>query len=217
MTWVRLDDGFVAHPKVIGLDDRSFRFYISALCYSSQHLTDGSILASQLTFVGDLAGISYPKAFAKKLVLAGLWDEIEGGYRIHDYLKYNSAKVDVERDRAAARDRMARRRGADVRANGSTEVPANVRGEVRGPQDSKEKAFTSREPFARDTAPAPGTPRAAAAAYEASHPWKCPLCQGIRETSERLLREHLENVHWLEGPPLDAEIARAAEGATLPT
>ena len=144
MTWVRLDDGFAAHPKVVGLDDRAFRLHICALCYAGQHLTDGAITSQSLRFVGELAQISYPGAIAKRLVSAGLWDAIEDGYEIHDYLRYNSAKADVERERAAARDRMARRRGANVQPNGSPEGSGERSGTPS--HDSKERPSTSREP-----------------------------------------------------------------------
>ena len=44
MSWVRLDDNFPNHPKVVGLSDQAFRLYISGLCYASHYLTDGLII-----------------------------------------------------------------------------------------------------------------------------------------------------------------------------
>ena len=41
MAWLRIDDGFVEHPKVYDLSDRSFRLHVAAHCYSARNLTDG--------------------------------------------------------------------------------------------------------------------------------------------------------------------------------
>jgi hypothetical protein len=43
MTWVRLDDQFPDHPKVVNLSDRAFRLHVWGICYSARFLTDGLI------------------------------------------------------------------------------------------------------------------------------------------------------------------------------
>jgi hypothetical protein len=121
MTWVRLDDSFPEHPKVVGLPDPAFRLYVIAMCYSARNLTDGFIPSSWLK-----GGGKEPKAVAV-LVEAGLWDVTEGGYQVHDYLKYQSSRAYVEDKRTQARTRMSLARSSrDVRAN----IPETFR-EVR--------------------------------------------------------------------------------------
>lgn len=114
MPWVRLDDGFTEHPKILVLSDAAFRLHLHALCYSARALTDGHLSNAWLT---GGKGRSTPKAVAQ-LVAVGVWREAPtGGYQIHDYLKYQPSRSEIEKSRAAAADRMKRAR--EVRANNS--------------------------------------------------------------------------------------------------
>lgn len=36
MSWVRLDDQFADHPKVVGLSSDAFRLHVSAMCYCAK-------------------------------------------------------------------------------------------------------------------------------------------------------------------------------------
>ncbi|MER8219729.1 hypothetical protein ABTZ58_03845 [Streptomyces sp. NPDC094143] len=99
MPWVRLDDRFPSHRKVALLSDRAFRLYVSALCWSSENLTEGRILDRELPLVAPrLRGV---KAAAKELETGRLWDRIEGGWEIHDYLEYQRDREQVQAERAA--------------------------------------------------------------------------------------------------------------------
>ncbi|MGA4941741.1 hypothetical protein [Streptomyces cinereoruber] len=109
MPWVRLDDRFPSHRKVALLSDRAFRLYVSALCWSSENLTEGRILEKELPLIARVRG---PKTVAAELEAAGLWDRTEVGWAIHDYLEYNPdrAKVKAEREANAARQKAFRDR-----------------------------------------------------------------------------------------------------------
>ena len=109
MPWVRLDDRFPSHRKVALLSDRAFRLYISALCWASENLTEGHITDRELPLVARVRGL---KSVATELVDARLWDRVEGGYAIHDYLEYNPdrARVQADREANAARQRAFRER-----------------------------------------------------------------------------------------------------------
>jgi hypothetical protein len=125
MPWVRLDDRMPSHRKVALLSDRAFRLYISALCWSSENLTEGRILAKELPLVaGRIRG---PKTAAAELETAGLWDPADGdGWQIHDFLEYNPdrAKVKAEREANAARQKAFRERKRAER-NGDRNAPRN--------------------------------------------------------------------------------------------
>ena len=41
MTWIKLDDNAVDHPKVAGLTDKAFRWWVRGMSYASRFLTDG--------------------------------------------------------------------------------------------------------------------------------------------------------------------------------
>lgn len=96
MTWVKLDDSFPEHKKIVELSDRAFRIHVAAICYSARNLTDGHIPPSvvrTLTFA--------KKTPLNELVKAGLWRENgSGGYLIHDYLEYNPSAEAVKDQRA---------------------------------------------------------------------------------------------------------------------
>lgn len=83
MAWVKLDDKFPDHPKVVGLSDAAFRAYIVALSYANRYLTDGFVPVPILP---------KPRIVAE-LVGAGLWDRVEEsgrflGVSIHDYIDF---------------------------------------------------------------------------------------------------------------------------------
>jgi hypothetical protein len=101
MTWVKIDDTFPDHPRVVGLTDAAFRTHVAGLCYSARYLTDGSIPTSALRSIGT-------RKAATELEEAGLWARSDHGWLIRDYLDYNPSRADVEGKREAARVRMAR-------------------------------------------------------------------------------------------------------------
>ena len=107
MTWVKIDDTFPNHPKVVGLTDKAFRIHISGLCYCGTYLTDGFI---PMTIAGRLA--NEDMSYVSELVKAGLWREAieENGFRIHDYLAHQTSKTQVEEKRQTVRERQKRYR-----------------------------------------------------------------------------------------------------------
>jgi hypothetical protein len=116
--WLRLDDAFVEHPKVIGLSDLAFRLHIKGLCYSSRYLTDGHVPE---TAVKD-------SKLTKELTRSGLWAKAEGGWLIHDFLEYNPSREQVLEDRRRARERRANvtRTSGERNPNGQVYENPNV-------------------------------------------------------------------------------------------
>lgn len=129
--WVKIDDQFYAHPKLIAAGPLAKCLFVDALCYANQYLTDGFIPATvALQISMPLAQYTDAAAVITRLVDAGLWHKIDGGYQIHDYLDYNPSREHVLRERAAAKERMQRVRGAKPAINGenprSPEVRPNI-------------------------------------------------------------------------------------------
>jgi len=115
MTWIKLDDQSVDHPKIAMLSDRAFRWWIKGLCYSSRFLTDGILPA---VFERDVPG-----RVQTELTEAGLWIEQAGcQIQIHDYLQHQRDKASVQRSRAKARDRQSRFRNVYSNAVSNDEV-----------------------------------------------------------------------------------------------
>lgn len=107
MTWVKIDDSFPNHPKIVGLSDKAFRIHISGLCYCGTYLTDGFI---PMTIATQLCGNDFN--YIAELCEAGLWKEAmsENGFRIHDYLAHQTSKTQVEEKRQTVRERQKRYR-----------------------------------------------------------------------------------------------------------
>jgi len=123
MGWVRIDDNFADHPKVIGLSDTAFRLYIEALCYSNRQLTDGFIpMAVYLKLSRDDE--------ADYLIDAGLWESshetitgssVTNGYAIRSYTEYQPTREKVHSKRDQSRERLKKFR--DKEKGNAIETP----------------------------------------------------------------------------------------------
>lgn len=101
MPWFKVDDSFHAHPKVLATDADALGLWVVAGAWSSSHLTDGFVPDHALPrLLPDSATL------ARKLVAAGLWRKVRGGYRFHDWSSYNPESGTVLAEREAARERM---------------------------------------------------------------------------------------------------------------
>lgn len=117
MSWVRLDDQFPNHAKIMSVGSDAFRLHVTAMCWAANQLTDGAVpvvATRQLGwFCADLG------RSITELETAGLWDAMPDGWRIHDYLDYNPSREQVVKERTEAKERMRNKRGssAEVRPN----------------------------------------------------------------------------------------------------
>jgi len=94
MGWLKLDDAFGDHPKVVGLSDRAFRAHVLGMVYCARYLTDGHVPRA----VGPKPSI------AKELERAGLWTSMRGGWQIHDWLDWNPSRAETEAERERWRE-----------------------------------------------------------------------------------------------------------------
>jgi hypothetical protein len=103
MPWFRLEDSFANNPKVTRAGNAATGLWVRCATYSAQYLTDGHIPA-------DVArGFGRPREITA-LVDSGLWVDNGDGYLMPDYLDYNPSREQVLAERAAARERQARKR-----------------------------------------------------------------------------------------------------------
>lgn len=111
MGWVKLDDGFGEHPKIARLSDSALALWVASLAYANRNLTDGFIPESvgfgQLRYSG---GNTVP--FVAELEEIGLWETVEGGWQVHDYLDFQRSRVEILGERESVRDRVQRHRDA---------------------------------------------------------------------------------------------------------
>lgn len=108
LNWVRLDANLHSNHKILTLlgergGDHALCVYVFSLGYAGSHGQAGFI---PQTAIGLFHGKPRDAAL---LVSVGLWDEIPGGWDIHDWLEYqptpeeNMARSDKARKAAAAR------------------------------------------------------------------------------------------------------------------
>jgi hypothetical protein len=101
MGWVKLDDGFPMHPKVVGLSFEARWAYIESLCYAARYETDG--------IVPDVVAAN--GSVREALLAAGLWESGTAAVRVHDFLVYNPSRTEKERKRNSSRTVRASREG----------------------------------------------------------------------------------------------------------
>ena len=112
MPWIRFEDNFPEHPKVLAVSDSAFRLHVRAVGYCSRLLTDGLLTPAALS---SLKSGRRGLRLAEELVDAGLWEERGDDYKIHDYLHYQPSKADVVATREA-RAEAGRKGGLSGRA-----------------------------------------------------------------------------------------------------
>lgn len=105
MPWARLDDKFHSHPTTWQVGLESNGLFARALSYCAEHLTDGFLPEEWVwSHVPGTVRNRDPRGIAGRLVETGLWERIEGGFMIVEYLVYNPSRAQVEAEREAQRE-----------------------------------------------------------------------------------------------------------------
>ena len=103
MTWIRLEDTFFTNKKILLLTPEAKLLHLEAICYSSQHLTDGVIPVQVLIYLR----IKQHQRAIKRLIDAGLWSiKSKDEYQIVNYLEYQTSKEQVEKVKQATKNRV---------------------------------------------------------------------------------------------------------------
>ena len=132
MTWIKLDTRIRSHPKLQAISDRSWRYYVCSLCYAADYRTDGLIPNAVLSHVDPEA--KRPRSTAEQLVSAGLFEQVDGGYQIHDYGDYQQSSEQIRADENGASRAQAPAR-AHTAAPARTRSRGRARAQARPPED----------------------------------------------------------------------------------
>ena len=149
MAWVRIDDQFTDHPKAADAGPLGIAMQVAALCYANRHLTDGFISHKVAARLLDFTGIAIELpcthdpddshvsgmrvqwlSICDSLVDAGLWEVVEGGWQIHDYLEYNPSRADTLAKRAAD---LERKRTPKRPEETSARIPRGIQTDSKRP------------------------------------------------------------------------------------
>lgn len=117
MSWLRLDDRFAAHPKVLSLTDREFRVHIKTLLYCAEYATEGVIPESARRALGATPRIT------KRLVDLGLWENGNQALQIHDFAVYNPKDATSAERKRRYRERKRNVEGTEEERDGNDDVP----------------------------------------------------------------------------------------------
>lgn len=115
MAWVKIDDGFVSHPKAQAAGPLGRELFIAGLCWCATHLTDGKIPKTVVPLLAATAGVK--SGLARTLVDVGLWHDRGDHYSVHDFLDYNepAAAVRARREARSEAGRLGGKRSGEAR------------------------------------------------------------------------------------------------------
>ena len=100
MAYANTEYEFWGNPKVREAGKDAAIVYLAGNSYCNQFLTDGFISFAALETVANMAFQKLPKKAVMALVEKKLWLEVSGGYQVHDFLKHNKSKAQVEEIRS---------------------------------------------------------------------------------------------------------------------
>lgn len=114
----KVDVNVCDHPKVIDLSDAAFRVWIASIATANRRMTDGFIATAVIRRFHDCDHFGEdgdtPEEHAHELVAAGLWDEVPGGWQVHNFAEHNRTReerlADREHNREGNRERQQRYR-----------------------------------------------------------------------------------------------------------
>jgi hypothetical protein len=115
--WVKVDDGFVEHPKVITAAGhlgpngvgRVAAVWLEAISYAARNLTDGFVpILIARKFITDRRPLEVLEVMA--LPDVRLMIKVPGGYRFHNYDRYQPSAASVKDKRQRDRDYQAAHR-----------------------------------------------------------------------------------------------------------
>jgi hypothetical protein len=134
MTWIKLDDGFISHPKTLELSHKSIVLHIAGLTYCATQLTNGKIPKTAVPMV--LAQARVSKSSLDPLLAVGMWRDQGDHLLIHDYLTYQESRETVlaRREKWAGKKRHQR----EMSPGDSTgDTPGDSTGESHAPVPSR--------------------------------------------------------------------------------
>jgi DnaD/phage-associated family protein len=150
MVWVKLDDHFDEHPKIVSVGPLGMALWVTGLAYCNRNLTDGfiptAIALRMLTLEfphpededectvllggsrgddsdGQIGFIPDRYFVPNMLVAAGLWERVSGGYRVHDFTEYQPSKAEVQAERE--QKRAAGKAGGQASAQARAQAKRN--------------------------------------------------------------------------------------------
>ena len=125
MAWIRVESSVARNRKFVKAGPAPSWLWLCGLAYCQEGLTDGFIPSEALNYLG----VKNARQLASHLVTAGLWDVVDGGWQVHDYLEHNRSAAEISgiqqgRRDAGAKGGKASWRGRRAEANAEANAEA---------------------------------------------------------------------------------------------
>lgn len=126
MVWVRLDDGFALHPKLLQLTRVERWTWVEILCYCARYETGG--------VVPNTVSRAVPAAIPKllhRLVQVGLLEAVEDEFHVHDWAIYNGETVEKKVEKYLSRYPLASANDVQRAIGGKRELVLAIVAQIR--------------------------------------------------------------------------------------
>jgi hypothetical protein len=118
MSWVRYDDQFYSHPKVISArarDVASIALHVLANTWSETTKQPGFVPVDAPEFL--IGNRQRGRRLAKILEDVGLWDAVDGGWMFHDKADYSAPSVRSEAEAVGGQESLSDKRRRAAKAS----------------------------------------------------------------------------------------------------
>lgn len=161
--YAKLSNEFWRSPSVmemLAVNPAALGFYVAAVSYASDNLTDGWIEERVARYV-----LRVPQDVIDFLVDEGKWETVETGWLIHNYAKWQNSREQIEAVRERDRNRKANNRSEDIPDGIRTESRRNPDGIQPAVNQNTKPKHNNQNDSSSDESNTPQTPHRDADAY----------------------------------------------------
>jgi len=203
VTWVKLDDRYAHHPKILAAGPLAMALDIAGMCYAAGHETDGHIPQVTLPLLAPFLSPARQRDAAAKLVEVGRWEPVDDGWRIHDFLDYNPTASRVAEIRSARQEAGQRggkasgkQRRSKPKANASASASSKPQANAKGDAEAKLNPGPNPKTTPQTTGGTEGLPVELQQAPPAGRgATALAIATAPAPTSQTLLAEHIDACH----------------------
>jgi hypothetical protein len=139
--WFKVDDGLAFHHKTVKAGNAAMGLWVRAGAWCGALMTDGFVPDEILAVMGT-------SAQAARLVSAGLWIPVDGGYQFHGWGEWQPSKADVQaaKKKESLRKKNWREARLMEQANSQSAAGQGTMSRVKSTgQDAGQTADTTRD------------------------------------------------------------------------
>ena len=149
VAYVKVECSVPRHPKFLKAGPAPAWLWLCGLTYCQDGLTDGFIPDMAIDSLGITKNA---RRLAEHLVTAGLWEKVDGGWRVHDYLEHNKPAISVReiKDRRKAFGQLGGVASGFARRSTDAKQSASPSSKQNGSSKNLERLQPTCEPTCTD-------------------------------------------------------------------